>query len=240
MHSQNQYDIKQFFNEGKDLLNQPIKWKSSDWLKLGLIASASYGIMYFDKDISEYSLENQSIIGSIPLTFARTWGEPYAWGGISAFLFLHGSITGNSKNKAAAFEIVQAETYNILLTSFLKISFGRSRPYKNEGAFSFSPPEFLSNDNWSFPSGHTSSAFALSTVLAENSESDAAKVLWYVPALMTAISRVYENKHWASDVFAGAFLGYFTAKFLSNLHRQNENERLPSPPEQILYFSFVL
>ena len=39
-----------------------------------------------------------------------------------------------------------------------------------------------------------------------------------IPAFLTGISRIYHDKHWSSDVFLGAAIGYFTARFVNNLH----------------------
>jgi len=36
--------------------------------------------------------------------------------------------------------------------------------------------------------------------------------LAYGIATLTALSRVNDNAHWASDIFFGAVIGYFTAK----------------------------
>jgi membrane-associated phospholipid phosphatase len=63
----------------------------------------------------------------------------------------------------------------------------------------------------SFPSGHTTSAFVLAGSLAY-SYGWAGGVPGYLIASSIAISRVRENRHWASDIFAGAFLGTFWAR----------------------------
>nr|MDA3861232.1 phosphatase PAP2 family protein [Melioribacteraceae bacterium] len=55
-----------------------------------------------------------------------------------------------------------------------------------------------------------------------NTDNNYLKILAFLPAFLTATSRVYQNHHWASDVFLGAFIGYFTAKYITDLHKQNE------------------
>jgi membrane-associated phospholipid phosphatase len=42
--------------------------------------------------------------------------------------------------------------------------------------------------------------------------------LAYGIATLTALSRVNDNAHWASDVFFGAIIGYFTAKAIMALN----------------------
>ncbi|AGB42265.1 membrane-associated phospholipid phosphatase [Halobacteroides halobius DSM 5150] len=63
-----------------------------------------------------------------------------------------------------------------------------------------------------FPSGHTTTAFALATIIAEYYPDY--KYLSYGLATLVGISRLYEDRHWFSDVVAGAGLGYASAKFV--------------------------
>jgi membrane-associated phospholipid phosphatase len=112
--------------------------------------------------------------------------------------------------------------YTAALTQVLKISFGRARPYTGKDPFTFKPFQSLADENWSLPSGHTSLAFSFSTILAMNTESDLLKGLAYLPAFMTAFSRIYYNKHWISDIFMGAFIGYFVGRFVADLHKTKE------------------
>lgn len=45
----------------------------------------------------------------------------------------------------------------------------------------------------------------------------------YGIATLTALSRVNDNDHWASDVFLGSAIGFFTAKAIVALHKKNGN-----------------
>lgn len=59
--------------------------------------------------------------------------------------------------------------------------------------------------SWSFPSGHTSSAFACATAIFSNNKK------WGVPALIFAalmgFTRIYLGVHYCTDVLAGAVAG---------------------------------
>lgn len=65
-------------------------------------------------------------------------------------------------------------------------------------------------DSLSLPSGHTSSMFAYAGTLA-GSYGWKAGVPAYLAASLTALSRIKEDQHWASDVVAGMFLGTYWA-----------------------------
>jgi membrane-associated phospholipid phosphatase len=69
--------------------------------------------------------------------------------------------------------------------------------------------------NLSFGSGHAAAAFATATALAILFPRW--RWLFYAVATITAIERVAENAHWASDSVAGAALSYFGVNLLWRL-----------------------
>lgn len=93
----------------------------------------------------------------------------------------------------------------------LKVLTGRARPSTGEGAYRFEP---FGGDG-SFPSGHTAMAFALATTLGDASHSTWVTAGLYAIASGTAWSRVYNARHWPSDVFLGAALGITSAKLVN-------------------------
>lgn len=170
-----------------------------------------------DEDIKDYSQSINNPILDVPMFMSTLFGEPYTPLIIGGGLILSGN-SGNQKNKRIGFEILQANLYSVTITQLSKMLLGRSRPYKNEGADNFTFFSLLDDDFWSMPSGHTTVAFATFTTLSVNSENKVNQVLYMIPAFLTGISRIYHDKHWSSDVFLGAAIGYFTARFVNNLH----------------------
>lgn len=76
----------------------------------------------------------------------------------------------------------------------------------------------------SFPSVHTTAAFAIGTVLAESGNERyrwIRRVLGYGVAGFTAYERLDHNAHWLSDTVAGAALGAATARFA--MHRRDSD-----------------
>lgn len=72
-----------------------------------------------------------------------------------------------------------------------------------------------SNNN-SFPSGHTANSFAGATILYQEFK-DSSPILAYsgfVFATSTGGLRMMNNKHWVSDVFAGAGIGILVANMI--------------------------
>ncbi len=219
--SQNNYDWEQFKNETGDYYSAPLNWDKNDLLTFGLIVAGNIGIMQFDDSIKDEFSKINANQNNWLIEAGRYWGEPIPSIALSGLLLIHGYSDNNETTKKIGFEIGQSFLYSVSVTSALKIIIGRARPSTGLPSTTFAPFSF-SNSNWSHPSGHTTVAFSLSTVLAANTNNDALKVLAFIPAFLTATSRIYQNHHWASDVFLGAVIGYFTGKFVTDLHNQNE------------------
>jgi membrane-associated phospholipid phosphatase len=66
----------------------------------------------------------------------------------------------------------------------------------------------------SFPSGHTTAAFATFFCLALIMKNRTLKFLMFVIALIVGISRVYLSQHFLSDVYVGSLIGTFTSFFV--------------------------
>lgn len=226
------YTFPQFWNETGEFIKQPGNWEGSDWLKLGLIGATSIlAIATIDQPIRDAVLRDQKYYKSVPIEFGRMWGEIYSpivfFSGFAAYSL----ITNDMQTRKIAFEIGQASLYAAGLSFVLKLAIGRSRPYLNEGAHSFSPfSSILNQDNKSIPSGHSTIAFIISTVLSRNIKSPVWKVLIYIPAVLTMISRVYQDQHWVSDTFAGAALGYLVATWVVDQHENNSSSILGISP----------
>lgn len=59
----------------------------------------------------------------------------------------------------------------------------------------------------SFPSGHTATAFAVTTLLAYISRSKVLSVVYFAAALLVGVSRMYLCQHFLVDVFFGSLIG---------------------------------
>lgn len=97
-----------------------------------------------------------------------------------------------------------------IITQGSKRVIGRDRPYEDRDrtGLSFSPL----GGGTALPSGHTATAFAMATTLGDAVGSPWARAGLYTLATGTAWARMAQEKHWLSDVVAGAAVGILSAR----------------------------
>jgi hypothetical protein len=222
LRAQNSYNFSQFGNETVDFIKQPTRWNGNDWLKLGLAGAGTLLVMQIDQPVRDAMMKDRSYYNSTPIKIGKYWGDNYTTVIAAGAFGLHGLLTENSSTKKIGFEIMQAALYSGGITTALKLALGRARPYTNQGAAKYEPFTIWDDGYHSFPSGHTQLAFALSAVLSRNVDSKTLKVLAFIPAAMTAFSRVYQDYHWASDCVVSAVIGYVVATWVVDLHDSKE------------------
>jgi hypothetical protein len=232
------YTFSQFGSETWEFVKHPTKWTGGDWLELGVVSAATFLVMQTaDQPFRNAVLRDgtydangsfipgsQKYFKSFPIEFGRMWGELYAPIALFSGFAAYSLIADDIGSRKIAYEIGQASLYAGAVTFILKMAFGRARPYMEEGTTSFHPfSSILIQDNHSLPGGHMTAAMVLSTVLSRNAKPVWLKILAYLPAVLTFISRPYQDQHWLSDELLGAALGYFTATWVVNLHENNKS-----------------
>jgi membrane-associated phospholipid phosphatase len=119
-------------------------------------------------------------------------------------------------------------------TGILKMVVGRARPRKSpDNARNFGLFRGLRDDDYrSFPSGHSTAAFAFAAAVSSETQRWWPGTRWvigpilYGGASLTGLSRIYDNAHWASDVMAGAALGTFTGVKIVRYQHSHPNNWL--------------
>jgi hypothetical protein len=212
------YSATQFIHESYLFVKQPTLWKGSDWLKVGIVTASTIAVMPLDQAIINSTQGQQRYYYSVPVVGGRVYGEWYSIGGVAGAFGLYGMLAHDTAAKKTSIELLQAGIYSEFVTSALKIAIGRARPISGENAFTYKPFTVVDDYFHSMPSGHTTSAMALSTVMSRHARSTALKILAYVPAGFTMFSRIYQDKHWLSDEIIAAAIGYFVGNWVVDLH----------------------
>jgi membrane-associated phospholipid phosphatase len=238
--AQNKYDLPQFGRESWSFIKQPTRWEGSDWLKLGLLGAGSFILIELaDQPVRDLALEDRRYLHSVPIEAGRIWGELYTPVVLFAGFAGHSLLMNDKSTKKIAYELGQSCLYAGAITYILKSAFGRARPYMNEGTSSYHPFSF-DDDDHSFPGGHATAAFALSTVLSRNAGPTWLKILAYVPAAITPISRIYEDKHWVSSCFFGGVVGYVVATWVVETHKKADAQVQSIDSTPLINVSFAL
>lgn len=198
---------------------------------LTILGFTALFISRLDREVDEeYGLETHpfpfSMVGSFGKA-GKLYDSKYTLfllGGATASALGYSYLSKNETPRSVIVQMWQAYAVCSAVTILLKTAIGRHRPYTNQGPYQFTPFDLSFNsEHMSFPSGHTSSIFALMTVLARRSSSYWIKWASYTLASSVAFQRVMNRKHWASDVIFGGGIGYCVGSWL--VHRRNGRKR---------------
>ena len=119
-------------------------------------------------------------------------------------------IVGRRELSNAAIRIAAGYLAADAVESALKPLVGRHRPNDGGSAWRFRP--VARTEEWhSFPSAHTTHAFALATGLAIESRNRWIAGAGYGTAGLVALQRIYTGAHWTSDVTTSAALSIATS-----------------------------
>ncbi|HKB26203.1 MAG TPA: phosphatase PAP2 family protein [Methylomirabilota bacterium] len=118
---------------------------------------------------------------------------------------------GNPRLLDAALVATEAQLLTAGISEGFAYASARSRPADSNDPFTFK------RGRDSFPSSHASQAFAVAAVISDRFDQPAGAIA-YTLAGLVGVSRLVQDKHWASDVAGGAALGWAVGHFLSVRH----------------------
>jgi len=217
----------------KQEFTKPFHMTKKDWRNFGKFAAFIVPLSFADQPLQKeaLNLRNRNTAVNNVSKYVTNFGGLYEAYTLAA-LGAYGFIFKNEKVKNTTLLATQAYITAGALESVLKFLSGRTRP-SYYGPGEIAKPRFLgpfsktSKDASgktvysSFPSGHTTVAFAAATVFAsEYKDKPLVPIIVYTAASLIGISRVTENKHWTTDVIVGAAVGFLSGKnVVNNYHR---------------------
>lgn len=202
------------------MFTAPTRLGSSDWATGGILAAGVITLAFMDNEMRGTMSRNSSPLSNRLSDIGRAYGTGVYGLALAAGMYSGGLLLEDDGLRETGTMVGEAIIFSAAFGTILKHSLGRSRPYTEQGSSDFHGPTFNS-DATSFPSGHSTMAFAISTVLAGRARNPIVSMALYSLAGVTALSRVYDDAHWISDTFAGAAIGTVTG--LAILRYRSEN-----------------
>lgn len=203
--------------EGVEVVKAPADFKNYGFI--GTLATAgAVGLTYvFDSDIRNKTQGIKSKSLDRATDAGEIIGNPYVHLGAAAVIYGGGILTDSPRWRELGEMLGEAALLADATGFILKESIGRARPFVNGNKGNFRPFQFRS-DYDSMPSLHTASSFAIASVLASTTENPFGKAFYYSAAAFVGFSRIYQDKHWASDIVLGAVIGELCGRVVTGYH----------------------
>ncbi|MFL6447892.1 MAG: phosphatase PAP2 family protein [Bryobacteraceae bacterium] len=216
------------FLDQKDIWTSPFRMNKSSakwWVLAGVTTAA---LIAADHPVAQALPQTGTTVDFG--TVASRLGQWYTVFPVAGAFYASGVAMHNEKLLKTGALSLQALVGAEVVTNVLKVAARRERPQEGDGGGHFGV------GGTSFPSGHSSQAWALATVVAaEYGDHKWVPYASYGYAALISTSRMLAQKHFSSDVFVGGALGFFVGRYVvrtDNAHRSHVNtghSRLLSP-----------
>ncbi len=219
--------LRRLLHDTGTILTSPLRWDARDWLIFGGVGLATGGLMFADHDIRHYVQKHRRGATDTFSDIFSPFGI-YVPAALTAGTYIAGHALDLPRLKATSADALEAS----LITSGaivmpMKLLAGRSRPNKNEGSAHYRP----FRPDGSLPSFNTAFAFSVASVFAEHFNHPAVSVLAYGLAGAAGLTRITDDKHWASDVLLAAAIGTAVGKAVVKLNeKRREGSRVSVLP----------
>jgi PAP2 superfamily len=199
-------DVKEYFTA-------PLHWDARNWTWFGGALVAIGAAHHYDTQVRTHFVKNlapgqtlsshdvQDLIPTLAV-LGLTWG--------------YSTLADETDGRRETGAMVEAAGLSTVTAYALKYIIGREGPDETSN-----PNQWFKGHGDTFPSFHSTAAFAVGTVLAESGNDEyrwLRRVLGYGLGVVTSYERLKHNAHWFSDTVAGAAIGAATANF--TMHRR--------------------
>jgi membrane-associated phospholipid phosphatase len=211
--------LKSYWNAGVYTLTQPARYKTTDWLATAGVAGSA--VLLYSKDQQVFDFFDRQFSESAAKDFTRfsdLGGNGLLTLPLLGGMYWVGSSHSDCRLKEASLAGLQAFVLSAGAAWLVKSLAGRPRPNTAYESDDWLGP-FSGHD--AFPSGHTTRAFAVATVLAGYYKDKVwVGITAYSLAAFTAAGRLLSGEHWPSDVFVGMALGYVVGRGVLKFNRK--------------------
>jgi membrane-associated phospholipid phosphatase len=167
--------------------------------------------MLFDQPVQKLVQGGRSASTDDLARTVRRFGQIEVYGTVTAGLVAAGLVSGNDELTRTGGRLAATLALAGAASMASKLLAGRPRPEHSPDADGYVP----FSGQAAMPSGHTAMAFAFATALSDDIDRTWATVGLYTLATGVGWSRINDNRHWLTDVAAGAALGITSAKLMN-------------------------
>lgn len=213
----NNYFIRKSWNDTKAVFTAPARWNGKDWATFGAVTATTAALFLVDKPVIEgfqnFNRHNGESGENFSANFLEPWGAEYSVAVIGG-LIGYGMLANDGKSQSTGLLALESFVLASMVIQIPKRLIGRARPDSGDDV---SPVRFEGPfHGTALPSGHTTAVFAVASVIANQySDTPIVPVISYSVATLAGLSRIYDGRHWLSDVVAGAAVGIAVGNLVS-------------------------
>jgi membrane-associated phospholipid phosphatase len=203
--------LKNILRDQRDIWTSPLHVGEKDAVWLAPLGVSSAALIVTDRRTADALNNNRARLNvSHDISYL---GSDYGAAGIAGAFYLVGRATHNTRARETGLLAGEALIDSGIVTAVLKQTTQRVRPLggRERG-------DFFAGGS-SFPSGHSSAAWSLATVVAnEYHDHRFVQITAYGLATAVSISRYTGRNHFLSDVLVGSALGYGIGRYVYRSH----------------------
>jgi membrane-associated phospholipid phosphatase len=210
--------LRILLRDQKAIFGSPLAIKRRDAKWLVPLATATAVLIATDRRASDELTPGHDPLGRSKSI--SSLGSGYVTFGTAGSIFALGALTHHEHLRETGALGLEALIDSAIVGGVMKAATGRQRPSQGDG-------DFWRGGN-SFPSGHTITAWALATVVAEQyHDKPLVRIGAYGIAAAIGVSRFTAGSHYPSDVLVGGSLGYLIGRYVVRAHGKDAGRRSP-------------
>ncbi len=212
------------------LITAPAHFSNEDWLKTADIFAIGGVLFALDGNIRDAITDSKTSTTTSIANVIHPIGEWQVAAPAIVATYAFSYVIKDPHLGETALLSMESLVLSGIFVQALKTVTHRARPSQDPSAYDFSGP-FSSSNHMSFPSGDVNGAFSVASVIAhEYPDQHLVAFISYGLAGLVGLERMELNKHYASDVFFGAALGYFTGSYIVKQHGHPTEKGLTLSP----------
>lgn len=221
------YDGLTAFGAIKHTYSRPFHWQKDDLLTAGGILAGTVLLSFADESAGDFFEDQGKKMPQSLRDFGWYFGSPQNNYGITGSVYLFGLLTDNEKIRRTGVLLISSASASGILQTVTKTVTGRARPSAGKGNMHFKP--FANDSSYnSFPSGHTVLSFTTAYAIGKQFENPFARYGIYGVGLISPVSRLWEHKHWVTDVGLSLVMSVAVVECIDNYLKKEKKYHDPN------------